>query len=424
MAERSIDVWLDGHLAGRLDQTAGRLAFTYDAAWLRRQDAIALSVSLPLRADSYDDRAARPFFAGLLPEQETRDRVARALGVSAGNDFALLDGIGGECAGAITFTHPGEAPVQQVAATDYRALDEAQLADVLDRLPERPFLAGEKGLRLSLAGAQDKLPVFVDDGRIALPLHGAPSSHILKPAIRRIDGSVYNEAFCLALARAVRLDAVDATIGEASGRRYLLVPRYDRITDPQNRLTRLHQEDFCQALGVAPELKYESEGGPSLAACFALLRKTAVPPALNLPRLLDAAIFNVLVGNNDAHGKNFSIVYAAGGARLAPIYDVLCTAIYLDLSPRMAMKIGGYYVFDDVLPRHWDRFARDAGLSAPQARRRLLDLAERLPPAAAELRATFEKYEDGLQVIDRIVAVIRSRCDVTRRRFAAEKTEG
>lgn len=421
MADRSLDVWLSGNVVGRLDQTAGRLAFIYDAQWLARNDAVALSLSLPLRAEPYDDGASRPFFAGLLPEQEKRDQVARSLGVSARNDFALLDGIGGECAGAVTFMHPGERPVSHPTGADYRVLEEKQLAEILRRLPERPFLAGEKDIRLSLAGAQDKLPVLVVDGQVALPLHGAPSSHIIKPVIRRIEGSVYNEAFCLALARALRLDVVAADIRMAAGLPYLLVARYDRSGGPETGLTRIHQEDFCQALGVAPELKYQNEGGPSLEACFALVRKAAVPAALYLPRLLDAVVFNAFVGNNDAHGKNFSFVYGAAGLRLAPIYDVLCTAVYPDLSPRMAMKIGGYYEFDDVLPRHWERFAREAGLSVPQTRRRLLDMAARLPLLATEVRAGFEKFTDGTPIIDRIVALIRTRCDLTRRRFEAEK---
>jgi serine/threonine-protein kinase HipA len=418
MADRSLNVWLNDRLVGRLDQTGGRLSFVYDADWIAKRDAIALSVSLPLRSEPYDDRTARPFFAGLLPEQEKRGQVARALGISARNDFALLDGIGGECAGAVTFLHPGDKPLPDVASTDYRTVDENQLAEIIKKLPERPFLAGEKGIRLSLAGAQDKLPVLVRNGQISLPLHGAPSSHILKPAIRRIEGSVYNEAFCLALAHAIGLDVVAADIHEAVRQTYLLVARYDRIAGTQGILVRLHQEDFCQALGIAPELKYENEGGPSLVDCFALLRKAAMPAALYLPRLLDAVIFNALVGNNDVHAKNYSLLYSADGTRLAPIYDVLCTAIYPDLSPRMAMKIGGHYEFDDVLPRHWERFARDAGLSAPQTRRRLLDIAERLPADAAELRTAFEKFNAALPIIDRIIALIGARCETTRRRFA------
>lgn len=418
MVDRSLDVWMQGDLVGRLDQDAGRLVFTYDAGWLGRQNAIPLSASLPLRPEPFDDRAARPFFAGLLPEQQKRDQVARAFGVSARNDFALLDAIGGECAGAVTFMHVGEKPVEQATKLDYRLLDEHELAAVLDKLPERPLLAGDEGIRLSLAGAQDKLPVFVADGRVSLTLHGAPSSHILKPAIQRIEDTVHNEGFCLALAKAIGLDAVEAHIRETEGRPYLLVARYDRISGSDGRLQRVHQEDFCQALGIAPEYKYQNEGGPSLLDSFALVRKTTRPAALYLPRLLDYLILNTLIGNHDAHAKNYSLIYGANGTTLAPLYDVLCTAVYPELTPKMAMKIGGYYEFKDVLPRHWERFAKDAGLSAPQVRRRLLELAERLPVAAKALYDEFKTRGLAKPVIERIVGIVDQRCNLTRQRFA------
>lgn len=422
MADRSLDVWMQGEPVGRLDQEAGRLVFTYDASWLGRPNAIPLSASLPLRPEPFDDRAARPFFAGLLPEQEKRDQVARAFGISARNDFALLDAIGGECAGAVTFTHPGEKPIGQATNLDYRLLDDRELAAVLDKLPERPLLAGDEGIRLSLAGAQDKLPVLVADGRVALTLHGAPSSHILKPAIRRIEDSVHNEGFCLALAKAVGLDAVAADIREVEGRPYLLVTRYDRVPGPDSRLWRVHQEDFCQALGIAPEYKYQNEGGPSLVDCFALVRKATRPAALYLPRLLDYLILNTLIGNHDAHAKNYSLIYGADGTTLAPLYDVLCTAVYPELTPKMAMKIGGYYEFKDVLPRHWERFAKDAGLSAPQVRRRLLELTERLPADAKALRDDFRKRGLERPIIERIVGIIEQRCGLTHARFSDTKS--
>jgi serine/threonine-protein kinase HipA len=417
MPDRSLDVWLLGDLVGRLDQTAGRLAFTYDTGWLGRPHPVSLSASLPLQDKSFDDRAARPFFAGLLPEQDRRDQIARAIGVSERNDFALLDALGGDCAGAVSFTHPGEKPIEHGTDLDYRVLDDHELAAIIDKLPERPLLAGEEGIRLSLAGAQDKLPVLVVDGRIALPLHGAPSSHILKPAIRRIADSVHNEGFCLALAKAVGLNAVAAEIRDAQGRPYLLIERYDRIRGPDNRPRREHQEDFCQALGVAPEYKYQNEGGPSVPDCFALLRKATRPAALYVPQLLDALLFNTLVGNNDAHAKNYSLVYGSGGTKLAPLYDVLCTAIYRELTPKMAMKIGGHYKFSDIYPRHWERFAQGAELSAPQVRRRLLELTQLLPQAARKLRDEFATRNQRTPLIDQIVESIEHYCGLTRSRF-------
>src|SRR5437764_4458626 len=141
MPERSLGVWLHGKRIGRLDQDTGRLVFAYDAEWLSRSNATRLSGSLPLRSEPYDDREARPFFAGLLPEQEKRDQIARAIGVSARNDFALLDAIGGECAGAVTLVHPGATPVEEATDIDYHILEDREVAAILDRLPDRPLPA-------------------------------------------------------------------------------------------------------------------------------------------------------------------------------------------------------------------------------------------------------------------------------------------
>lgn len=141
------------------------------------------------------------FFAGILPEDGIREVIARNLGISARNDFAMLEQIGGECAGAITFMPLGE-PLP-VLNDDYRMLSDKELVDILQELPRRPLMAGEDGVRLSLAGVQDKLAVQVKDGKISLPQNGAPSTHILKPAMERFEGLVFNEAFCMQLSQAI-----------------------------------------------------------------------------------------------------------------------------------------------------------------------------------------------------------------------------
>ena len=133
----------------------------------------------------------------------------------------------------------------------------------------------------------------------------------------------------------------------------------------------------------------KTRAAPPSSDCFALVRKATRPAALYVPQLLDAVLFNTLVGNNDAHAKNYSLVYGAGGTTLAPLYDVLCTAVYPELTAKMAMKIGGHYKFSDIYPRHWERFAQSADLSAPQVRRRLLELTQPLPQAAHKLRDEF-----------------------------------
>ncbi|MBM3483734.1 MAG: type II toxin-antitoxin system HipA family toxin [Alphaproteobacteria bacterium] len=422
---RTLDVYLSDRLVGRLIQEdTGQLQFAYDAGWLEAADARPISQSLPLRADSFSHRECRPFFSGLLPEAEKREVIARVLGVTARNDFILLDRLGGECAGAITFVHAGDAPPRPPTTADYRSLSEEELARILRSLPERPLLAGEEGVRLSLAGAQDKLPVLVVNDEVALPLHGAPSSHIVKPQIRRFQDTVQNEAFCLMLANRLGLHVVPAEVRRAKNESFLLVARYDRVRTKDGGLRRLHQEDFCQALGVPPELKYQNEGGPSLADCFELVRRSCGRPAVDLIRLLDYVIFNFLIGNHDAHGKNYSIVHTDHGVELAPLYDVVSTTAYPDLSSRLAMKVGDKYQPDDVLPRHWDRFARDAGLAAPMVRRRMLDIAQRVTEASHEVAAVLDGQDHGSPILARIIDLLHSRSTKLRGDFEQERELG
>lgn len=424
---RELNVWFFGECVGVLSQDEGYLSFQYLPEWLESKSARPLSQSLPLRTELFEDKIAKPFFAGLLPEGDKRIAVANILKVSNKNDFALLDGIGGECAGALIFLEPGQKPPVEAHTSDsIDWLVEDQLLAVLRKLPKRPLLAGESGLRLSLAGAQEKLPVVArevlgKDGlshfEIGLPKNNIPSSYILKPEISGVDGSVYNEAFCLALARELKLDAATAKIGRAKDKVYLLVQRYDRLLD-DGQLRRLHQEDFCQALGVAPELKYQHEGGPSIADGFALVRKVTTPSAPQLLRLLDYIIFNCLVGNNDAHAKNFSLLYSRSGIQLAPLYDVLSTAVYPDLSDSMAMKIGSKYRFEELHARHWVQMAEAAQLGAPQLKRRVLEIAGQLPNLAKILQAQFEAKGWGHPILNQIVSLIEEHCATTVNRFS------
>ena len=406
-----LEVWLFADRIGTLTLVDGRLSFRYISAWLQQANTLSLSCSLPLQSEPFDDHKARPFFAGLLPEGQMRRLIAQQLQVSGQNDFALLDSIGGECAGAVTFLEPGQA--LPTANHDVQWLSDTELIAILDELPRRPMLAGRDGLRLSLAGAQEKLPVVVDGERVGLPLNGTPSSHILKTAIPSIEDSVSNEGFCLALAASMQLKPARAHIHAVHNRKFLLVERYDRAQDARGRLQRLHQEDFCQALGIVPELKYQNEGGPDLAQCFDLVRRITRPNAPQVLRLLDYVVFNALIGNHDAHAKNFSLLYAGKVPVLAPFYDTLSTAIYPKLTPKMAMKLGGQYKFSAVQARHWDQFAQAAGLSVAQARKRILELAKQLPLAARSLYSDSENgfAESGL--VAQIVTLIEQRAALT-----------
>jgi serine/threonine-protein kinase HipA len=328
---RVLNVWWGGQIVGQLTQNRhGELGFLYGADWLADDHAPALSASLPKRVGAFSRRECRPFFGGLLPEEGQREAAAHALGVSERNDFALLDRLGGDVAGALQLLPPGETP-PPASHHQPSPLDEAGLIGVLDALPLRPLLAGEEGLRLSLAGAQSKVPVVLTGGAIALPASGQPTTHILKPPIARFAATTENEAFVMRLAAAVGLAVATVDPRIVRDRTFLLVQRYDRLVLGNGDVRRIHQEDFCQALGVPPEIKYAGEGGPSFKDCFELLRRLAARPATDVLKLLDAAVFNLIAGNADAHGKNFSILYDERGPRLAPLYDLMATMAYPEL---------------------------------------------------------------------------------------------
>ena len=412
---RTLDVFLHRQRVGTLVQNNdGDIVFEYDENWRNIPEAHPLSHSLPLTKRRFNRKECRPFFAGVLPEESKREIIARNLGISAKNDFALLEQIGGECAGAVTFLPKG-TPLPD-REDSYRKLSEAELASILRLLPKRPLMAGEAGVRLSLAGAQDKIAVRLEGETICLPLNGCPSTHILKPQIERFEGVVFNEELCMKLSSAVGIPTSGITTGKAEGIHYILVERYDRAYVPspsggQSQLQREHQEDFCQALGIVSEHKYQSEGGPSLKQCFELVRNTSSVPLVDLQSLLDAVIFNLLIGNHDAHGKNFSLVYRADGqTRLAPLYDLVSTAAYPELSTRMAMKIGGEYEPERVGPRQIEKLANEAALSGPMVRNRVTELANAVITALA-LATTDKPFASEL------AGQIRNRCQQIIQRF-------
>lgn len=404
---KALSVWWDGRVAGTLKlSNTGGMTFIYAPAWLADPASPPLSISLPKREPRFAERECRPFFSGLLPEEGQRDAAAAALGLSKHNDFALLDALGGEVAGALMLWPEATTPPSSLAPVS-TPLTDRELDELITALPKHPLLAGSE-LRLSLAGAQPKVPVVLVDGRVALPAQGQPTTHILKPAIERFDGTTENEALVMKLAAAVGLDVAAVDVRIAGPRPFLLVTRYDRITDDRGVHHRLHQEDFCQAMGVAPETKYEKEGGPTIARCFELLRRAVTRPAVDVLKFVDAVIFNVIAGNADAHGKNFSLLYADDESRLAPLYDLLCTAAYPDLSPRLAMKVGGRTTIEEMGIKTWPAFAKAAGVAAPFVVRRVGALCDAVRAQLPAVTSQFASPLD-LEAVQRVATLIESR---------------
>jgi len=409
-------VRIDEDVVGRLWLDAKkRFCFHYDKDWLERSK-IPLSLTLPLRAAPYADDESHPFFANLLPEEKIRAVIARNLGVSLNNDYGLLERIGGDCAGAVSL-HPESGDMQREPGT-YRRLTLDELNTIIGELPQRPLLAGEKGIRLSLAGAQNKLPVFYDGEDFYLGYGAAPSNYIIKPAMQNLDGTVENEAFCMALARSVGLDVPRTFIHQHGEMRLFVVKRFDRM-ECDGGTKRLHQEDFCQALHTPPEYKYEAEGGPSLAVCFNLVRNASARSGKDVLSLLNWVIFNYLIGNSDAHGKNISLLLLPEGPMMAPFYDLLSTRIYAHygLAEGLAMMIGGENDPGAIQKKHWERFAEEVGIKPRLVLTRVVDLAQRIQVARLQLfKGDFAPYR--CDALYRLMELMGEQAEKSVKKFA------
>jgi serine/threonine-protein kinase HipA len=402
---KMLDVYFHDRIVGQLVQDEnGEIHFTYSADWLADPMAISISCSLPLQKETFTRKNCRAFFGGILPEENQRKLIAKNLGISANNDFSMLEKIGGECAGALSFISVGEK--LRFERDDYHELTDVQLPRILRELPTRPLLAGEQGVRLSLAGVQDKLAVYIDNEKICIPLNNAPSTHILKPDFGVYDGVIFNEAFCLLLAKRIGLSVAEADLKNVEDIHYLLIKRYDRLyveaKGKIKNIVRVHQEDFCQALGIPSTNKYQNEGGPSLKQCFDLIRSVSSTPVIDLDKMINAVIFNFLIGNCDAHGKNFSLLYL-DQVQLAPLYDLVCTLYYKDLDKKMAMKVGGEYVINHVAINNFDKLAEEIGFAKPEVRRRIHQLSD----AILSVIPLIDKCH---QVQEGVAELIKSRC--------------
>ncbi len=367
-------VFFEQRVVGTIDVDKGGPGFTYDPDWIDLKGAFPISTTMPLKSERIAPDIFLPWAANLLPESEQLRTLGQLLGMAAGDVVGLLSAIGGDTAGALSIGQPG-----RTASVQWRPVGKPEdLERIIEELPNKPFLVGEEGVSMSLAGAQTKLAVAVDDvGRVCIPMNGSPSTHILKPDAPRLWGGVQNEAFCLTLARRMKIPTPSVTTGQAGKRTYLLVKRFDR-TEVSGRWRRLHLEDYCQVLGKLPSAKYESNQtglrGPTLKDMFEATRQHMAPT--DIVRLLDMVVVNVLACNTDAHAKNYSIMIRAGGASLAPMYDLMCGEVWQNVTKNLAQRIAGNSRGDHLKGRHWQRFARECGLNPRQVLDRVGTLAK------------------------------------------------
>ena len=366
-------VYLHGEHVGTIEEGLDSRgpAFAYADHYRSRADAMALGRKFPLAKKGVDSPTLLRWIDGLLPEGERRGALARQLGLHRMSTMSLIREVGGDCAGAVQIIAQG----REAADPRYETASRAEIGNALEELGSRPLGAFERGARLSIAGAQEKLVLArMADGTWAWPLGGAASTHVLKPQSRRFPGLVRNEALCMTLAREAGLAAAEVAVEDFAGRETLVVRRYDR--DARRR--RIHQEDFAQALGT--KAKYQRDGGPTLRDCF---ERSGVGGW----ELWDQAMFAWLIGDEDKHAKNYSVLYERAKApRLAPIYDAVCTLAYPQLERGMAMRIGRCHQIREVDEEALLNEARRCGLEPERAVQRTHALAERVREALVGLR--------------------------------------
>jgi serine/threonine-protein kinase HipA len=418
---------LDGKEVGRVHNDArGRLTFVYGDEWRNAAEAYPLSLSMPLAAKEHGRTVVEAFLWGLLPDNErVLTRWAAKFQVSARNVFALISHVGEDCAGAVQFVIPERLNALRGGKEDkVEWLDESDIAMRLKTLREDHAawrLPRDTG-QFSLAGAQPKTALLLQNDRWGIPSGRIPTTHILKPPTGHFDGHAENEHICLTLARNLGLPTAQSKVMRFGDEIAIVIERYDR--QPKgNDIIRVHQEDICQALGIMPTKKYQNEGGPSPVNIAELLRTYSTDRQDDLDTFIAALGFNWLIAGTDAHAKNFSLLLSGRSVRLAPLYDLASILPYDEFDLRkvkLAMKIGGEYKLGHIALRQWQKFARETRVDADKVVEILTRMAGQLPDEvnAARRRAREEGLDEA--IIERLAAQLVERAVQCRRMLAGK----
>jgi serine/threonine-protein kinase HipA len=424
MTARTLNVLLaDSHAGVITQRPGGRHRFEYLPSWQENPRAIPLSYSIPIQQQVHGTRVVTDFMWGLLPDNEnTLRRWGARLKVSAHSPFSLLAAIGEDCPGAVQIVPP-ELDLkgrQRVTWLKPGELEQRILALKSDAGAGR--LESDTG-QFSLAGSQEKTALYRVGSRWGVPQGRTPTTHILKPETGRVDGVAANEHFCLNLARRCHMAAALSEVQIIGGIPVIIVERFDRLR-AKGLVRRVHQEDMCQALAV--RAKYQQEGGPGIFDIMNLLQFSDNPET-DRDRFMRAQVLNYIIAGTDAHARNYSIVYAPGGAfRLAPLYDVISDLPYAKrkgAKSTLAMSIGGKRVIGEILPRHWERQAASVRFSRDRLFQHMRDLIARLPEAAEAVEVQMKNEGLKTAIVSRLREAIQERCEFLGKYYGAEQAD-
>ena len=406
--QKNLIVQWDGETVGHIvPHRKGRMKFSYSPQWLEKGNR-PISLSLPCSEEEFDAQRSTAFFDNLLPEEGMYSELCREARIDEADIYNFLRLFGKECAGALVIYSEESEESSQTPA--YRDITN-ELEAILEKhhgMPQGSLIA-ETGARLSIAGAQNKLPIDLHEGKFLVPEVGsfAPTSAILKPTTARFPDLHRNELFCMELARSAGLQTPDAEILQIGNYQAYVTMRYDR-QHSKSGIVRIHQEDFCQALGISRIYKYEENNGPGFAACGKILLHPLVGNASARENFITCALFNYAIGNCDAHGKNFSLLYdRQNGVSLAPFYDLVSTMAYPELEQKFAMAIGKTFRFDRIAGHSWKQFAADMNVRPERLCSLMEKLHETVMPAVEPLAAQHERQYGASPVYERLVRIIR-----------------
>tara|TARA_B110000003_G_scaffold269476_1_gene300544 strand:- start:91 stop:1428 length:1338 start_codon:yes stop_codon:yes gene_type:complete len=393
MSSDTLSVIANQQKLGTVNYHKNRLNFRYAKEWQASSIAFPLSVSMPLSKNEHSHETIEAFLWGLLPDNQTvLDQWGKQFQVSPRNAFRLIEHVGEDCAGAIQFINEEKESnlLNQLHNKQVQWLNDSELNERIRLVLENHAsqrISTDLG-QFSLAGAQAKIALYrsPETGRWGIPRGLTPTTHILKPAPANFPGFVENEHFCLSLAAALGINTAHSNVIKADGIPVIVVTRYDRHLIG-GKYIRIHQEDLCQAQAIYPELKYQSDGGPSVEDIANTIWEVSTDALTDILSFADALILNFLISGTDAHAKNFSLLLASNNqVRLAPLYDIASSLPYpRQISPhkaKLAMKIGSEYHIKKINKLHWEACAKKLRLSPTTLIERLHDRAQKLETQA------------------------------------------
>lgn len=397
MTVRTLQVLINGTLVGTLRDEGNIWSFQYAATWVESPDAFPLAPALPLNPDwQVDGSSSRPvqwFFDNLLPEELMRQVLAKEVEVESTDAFGMLERMGMESAGALVLQAEG-APQPEKGM---KPLTWINLSQRIRNLP-RASLNKDAPKRMSLAGAQHKMVVLFnpESKELSEPLKGSPSTHILKPnsTAEGYPHSVINETFTMMLAARMGLDVPQVHhlyVPESA----FIISRFDRTAGPDEP-ARVHALDGIQVLNEPAYNKYTSATLPKLNDLIGQCRNKVVA-RMAVYRWI---IFNTMVGNSDSHLKNISFLVDKDGKRVAPFYDLLCTAVYharvysdgdtVWPHEKLASPVAGANYFDEVTYDKLIETGIELGLNKVTAAREVGKIVSRLAEAAEDIANRLE----------------------------------